>query len=52
MLHRACERMRFGVQVVRAWPVWELPTWLIVFIFTVTAGVRSPRWAWPPGLSA
>src|SRR5580693_3852751 len=41
MLHRACERMRFGVQVVRAWPVWELPTWLIVFIFTVTAGYAA-----------
>jgi diguanylate cyclase (GGDEF)-like protein len=41
MPHRACERMRFGVQVVRAWPVWELPTWLIVFIFTVTAGYAA-----------
>ncbi|MGP7998803.1 MAG: GGDEF domain-containing protein [Streptosporangiaceae bacterium] len=25
------------MEVIRAWPVWELPTWLILFIISVTA---------------
>jgi diguanylate cyclase (GGDEF)-like protein len=41
MPHRACKRMRFGVQVVRAWPVWELPAWLIVFILSVTTAYAA-----------
>jgi diguanylate cyclase (GGDEF)-like protein len=34
----ACKRMHAGLQAVRAWPLWELPVWLRVFIFAVTGG--------------
>jgi diguanylate cyclase (GGDEF)-like protein len=30
--------MHAGLQAVRAWPLWELPRWLTVFIFVVTGG--------------
>jgi diguanylate cyclase (GGDEF)-like protein len=32
----ACRRMQVAWQAVRAWPLWELRRWLIVFIVTVT----------------
>jgi diguanylate cyclase (GGDEF)-like protein len=34
----ACTRMRVGKQAVRAWPMWELPRWLTVFIIAVATG--------------
>lgn len=37
MLRSACKRMHAGLQAVRAWPLWELPRWLIFFIAAVIA---------------
>jgi diguanylate cyclase (GGDEF)-like protein len=31
-----CKRLQAGLQAVRAWPIWELRRWLIVFIASVT----------------
>lgn len=31
-----CKRMRVGIQAVRAWPLWELPRWLVSFIVAVS----------------
>ena len=30
-----CKRMRVGVETVRAWPLWEVPGWLVGFIVAV-----------------
>lgn len=32
-----CKRMQFGVQAIRAWPLWELPSWLVGFIAAIVA---------------
>ena len=32
-----CKRVRVGVEAVRAWPIWELPRWLVAFILAVGA---------------
>ena len=32
-----CNRVRARVPALRAWPVWENPRWLVVFIVTVVA---------------
>jgi len=37
MQRRVYARVRFGLQAVRAWPVWELPRWAVVFIVSVMA---------------
>ena len=37
MLRSACKRMHAGRQAIRAWPLWELPRWLIFFIAAVVA---------------
>jgi diguanylate cyclase (GGDEF)-like protein len=31
-----CKRLQPGLQAARAWPIWELRRWLIVFITSVT----------------
>ena len=30
-----CKRVRVGVETVRAWPLWEVPGWLVGFIVAV-----------------
>ena len=35
-----CKRMRVGVETVRAWPLWEVPRWLVGFIVAVVRGLR------------
>jgi diguanylate cyclase (GGDEF)-like protein len=30
-----CKRVRVGIEAVRAWPIWELQSWLVGFIVTV-----------------
>ncbi len=32
-----CKRMQFGVQAIRAWPLWDLPSWLVGFIAAIVA---------------
>lgn len=32
-----CKRMQVGFDAVRAWPLWELPRWLVAFIVAVGA---------------
>ena len=32
----ACTRMRAAIRAARAWPIWELPRWLILFILSTT----------------
>ena len=32
-----CKRVRVGVEAVRAWPIWEVPRWLVAFIVAVGA---------------
>jgi diguanylate cyclase (GGDEF)-like protein len=32
-----CKRVRVGIGAVRAWPLWELPRWLVAFIVAVSA---------------
>ena len=33
----SCNRMRQQLSALRAWPVWELPRWLVAFIAGVIA---------------
>ena len=34
---RRLQTMQFGVQAIRAWPLWELPSWLVGFIAAIVA---------------
>jgi diguanylate cyclase (GGDEF)-like protein len=38
MLKGSCGRVRALLAACRAWPLWELPSWLAAFIILVTAG--------------
>lgn len=48
MRDSGCNRMRAQLAAVRAWPVWELPGWLVAFIgaviavYAVAVGVSLP----------
>ena len=38
MRHSRCNRLRQRLAAIRAWPVWELPRWLITFMAVVILG--------------
>ena len=37
MPQSSCNRVRTQLSAIRAWPVWELPGWLVAFIGGVIA---------------
>jgi diguanylate cyclase (GGDEF)-like protein len=36
-----CTRVRAPIRAARAWPIWELPRWLIVFILATTTACTA-----------
>jgi diguanylate cyclase (GGDEF)-like protein len=52
MAHSSCNRVRAQLAAVRAWPVWELPGWLIAFIAGVIAAYGVAIGLTLPGVTA
>src|SRR5258708_32660487 len=46
-----CNRVRKQLAAVRAWPVWELPRWLVAFIVGVIAVYAAAVVLTLPGLT-
>jgi len=46
-----CNRVRKQLAAVRAWPVWELPRWLVAFIAGVIALYAAAVVLTLPGLT-